>query len=66
MLTQKQLLLLEEFKEELNQVLDKHSKIDILVNLSITKLSKELKISRQIIYKYLDWLKEVEASKNKN
>lgn len=66
MLTQKQLLLLEEFKEELNQVLDKHSKIDILVNLSITKLSKELKISRQAIYKYLDWLKEVEASKNKN
>ncbi len=66
MLTQKQLLLLEEFKEELNQVLDKHSKIDILVNLSITKLSKELKISRQTIYKYLDWLKEVEASKNKN
>lgn len=66
MLTQKQLLLLEEFKEELNQVLDKHSKLDILVNLSITKLSKELKISRQTIYKYLDWLKEVEASKNKN
>lgn len=66
MLTQKQLLLLEEFKEEFNQVLDKHSKIDILVNLSITKLSKELKISRQTIYKYLDWLKEVEASKNKN
>ena len=66
MLTQKQLLLLEEFKEELNQVLDKHSKIDILVNLSITKLSKELKISRQTIYKYLDWLKEVETSKNKN
>lgn len=66
MLTQKQLLLLEEFKEELNQVLDKHSKLDILVNLSITKLSKELRISRQTIYKYLDWLKEVEASKNKN
>jgi ACT domain-containing protein len=66
MLTQKQLLLLEEFKEALNQVLDKHSKLDILVNLSITKLSKELKISRQTIYKYLDWLKEVEASKNKN
>lgn len=66
MLTQKQLLLLEEFKEELNQVLDKHSKLDILVNLSITKLSKELRISRQTIYRYLDWLKEVEASKNKN
>ncbi len=66
MLTQKQLLLLEEFKEELNQVLDKHSKLDILVNLSITKLSKELRISRQTIYKYLDWLKEVETSKNKN
>lgn len=66
MLTQKQLLLLEEFKEELNQVLDKHSKLDILVNLSITKLSKELRISRQTIYRYLDWLKEVETSKNKN